>query len=126
MSEDKEKTTNALTGQALLGKVKELRNLPKEEKAKACGYSAVTKNGERVNMMAFLNALIDAKGIKLDPPGSGEGRKGRGPSYRVGVQSNGNLLIGAVYTQQMKLKPGDKLEVNIGRKNINLKQVGQE
>ena len=39
----------------------------KEEKAKACGYYAITKNGlERVNMMKFLNALIDAEGIDLD------------------------------------------------------------
>ncbi|NER39610.1 MAG: AbrB family transcriptional regulator [Oscillatoria sp. SIO1A7] len=124
MLEEKEKTTNALTGQALLGKVKELKNLPKEEKAKTCGYYTVTKGGiERVNMMAFLNALIDAEGIELDPPA--QGRKGRVPSYRVGVQSNGNLLIGAAYTQQMNLKPGDKLEITIGRKNTNLKQVGQ-
>ncbi|MDJ0634854.1 MAG: AbrB family transcriptional regulator, partial [Xenococcaceae cyanobacterium MO_188.B29] len=52
-----------LIGQELLSKVKELGNLSKEEKARECGYYTVTKNGvERVNMMKFLNALIDAEG----------------------------------------------------------------
>jgi hypothetical protein len=53
-----------LEGEMLIKKVKELGNLSKEEKARACGYYTVTKNGvERVNMMKFLNALIDAEGL---------------------------------------------------------------
>jgi hypothetical protein len=57
------KTTNPepLTGLELIEKVKQLGNLSKEEKARECGYYTMTKNGiERVNMMKFLNALIDA------------------------------------------------------------------
>lgn len=127
MSEEKEKTITPLTGQALIDKVKELKNLSKDEKAKECGYYTVTKNElERVNMMAFLNALIDAEGIELDGPGSGDGRGGRSPSYRITVQSNGNLLIGAAYTKKMSLKPGDEFEITLGRKHIHLKQVGEE
>ena len=61
-----------LEGQALLEKVRELGNLSKEEKARACGYYTVTKNDvERVNMMKFLNALIDAEGIELDSKANG-------------------------------------------------------
>ncbi|XTZ19794.1 MAG: AbrB family transcriptional regulator, partial [cyanobacterium endosymbiont of Rhopalodia fuxianensis] len=61
-----------LTGTALVEKVKELGNLGKEEKARACGYYTQTKNGiERVNMMKFLNALIDAEGIELDSSSEG-------------------------------------------------------
>ena len=120
----KTKTPNALTGEDLLKKVKELANLSKEEKARACGYYTVTKNGlERVNIMKFLNALIDAEGIDLDGSSNGAGRGGRTASYRISVQTNGNLLIGAAYTKQMDLKPGDEFEISLGRKHIHLKQV---
>jgi hypothetical protein len=114
-----------LTGEDLLKKVKELEKSSKEEKAKASGYYTVTKNGlERVNMMAFLNALIDAEGITLDSTGSGSGRRGgRQASYRITVQSNGNLLIGSAYTKQMNLNPGDEFEITVGRKHIHLKQI---
>lgn len=114
-----------LTGEALLKKVKELGNLSKEEKAKACGYYSTTKDGtERVSMMKFLNALIDAEGIELDgKTRNGNGRGGRSASYRISVQSNGNLLIGSAYTKQMDLKPGDEFEISLGRKHIHLKQI---
>lgn len=116
-----------LTGDLLLQKVKDLGTLSKEEKARACGYSAQTKNGiERVNMMKFLNALIDAEGIELDSTSEGQGRGGRSASYRISVQSNGNLLIGSAYTKKMGLAPGDEFEITLGRKHIRLKQVGVE
>ena len=118
-----------LTGKDLLKKVQQLKNASKEDKAKACGYYTVTKNSlERVNMMAFLNALIDAEGISLDSTGNGEGRGGGGgrqASYRITVQSNGNLLIGYAYTKQMNLSPGDEFEISLGRKHIHLKQVDE-
>ncbi|KPQ40333.1 MAG: AbrB family transcriptional regulator [Phormidium sp.] len=118
---------NALTGNELLDKVRALGSLPKEEKARECGYYTVTKNGvERVNMMKFLNALIDAEGIELDSKQPSNGRGGRSASYRISVQSNGNLLIGAAYTKQMGLNPGDEFEISLGRKHIHLKQVGAE
>ena len=114
-----------LTGTALVDKVKELGDLSKEEKARACGYYTQTKNGiERVNMMKFLNALIDAEGIELDSNAEGQGRGGRSASYKISVQSNGNLLIGSAYTNQMGLKSGDEFEISLGRKHIHLKQVG--
>ena len=74
-------------------------------------------------MMKFLNALIDAEGIKLDGKQNGSGRGGRSASYRISVQSNGNLLIGAAYTKQMDLQPGDEFEISLGRKHIHLRQV---
>ena len=115
-----------LTGTALVEKVKELGNLGKEEKARACGYYTQTKNGiERVNMMKFLNALIDAEGIELDSSSEGQGRGGRSASYRISVQSNGNLLIGSAYTKKMGLQPGDEFEITLGRKHIHLKQVDE-
>lgn len=123
----KKKKIEPLTGEELLQKVKELENLSKEEKAKACGYYTVTKNGiERVNMMKFLNALIDAEGIELDSTANANGRGGRSASYRISVQSNGNLLIGSAYTKQMGLKPGDEFEITLGRKHIRLKQLDED
>ncbi len=123
----KKKKVEPLTGELLVKKVKELDSLSKEEKAKQCGYYTVTKNGvERVNMMKFLNALIDAEGIELDGKVGQNGRGGRSASYRISVQSNGNLLIGAAYTKQMELQPGDEFEISLGRKHIHLKQIDQE
>jgi len=114
-----------LTGEALLQKVKELEHLSKEDKAKACGYSTVTKNGQdRVNLMKFYNSIMDATGGNLDSKGVGRG--GRSASYRVSVQRNGNLLIGSAYTNQMGLKPGDELEIRLGRKHIHLRQIDDE
>ncbi len=125
MASDTQK--NPLIGKALLQKVKELDDLSKEEKAKACGYYTVTKSGgERVNMMKFLNALIEAEGIQLDSASDGGGRGGRSASFRITVQSNGNLLIGSTYTKQMGLEPGDEFEISLGRKHIRLRQLNVE
>lgn len=113
-----------LTGPELIQKVKDLGALNKEDKARECGYFTETKNGiERVNMMKFLNALIDAEGIELDSTLNGQGRGGRSASYRISVQSNGNLLIGSAYTKKMNLQAGDEFEITLGRKHIHLKQV---
>ncbi|MBD1832790.1 AbrB family transcriptional regulator [Trichocoleus sp. FACHB-90] len=124
---NKKKKIETLTGETLVKKVKELENLSKEEKARACGYYTVTKSGvERVNMMKFLNALIDAEGIELDGKQNGNGRGGRSASYRISVQSNGNLLIGSAYTKQMGLQSGDEFEISLGRKHIHLRQLDRE
>ena len=123
----KHKKIEPLIGEELLKKVKELETISKDDKAKQCGYYTVTKNGiERVNMMKFLNALIDAEGIQLDSSPSANGRGGRSASYRIGVQSNGNLLIGAAYTKQMNLQPGDEFVITLGKKHIRLRQVDPE
>ena len=113
-----------LKGKALLRKVKETEQLSPEEKAKVCGYYTVTKNGvTRVNMMKFYKALSDAAGIQIESTQTGNGRGGRSASYRITVQSNGNLLIGSAYTKQMGLEPGDEFEISLGRKHIKLTQL---
>ncbi len=123
----RKKKNEPLTGEALLDKVKELELYSKEQKAKECGYYTITKNDVvRVNMMKFLNALLEAKEIEIDGQQSGNGRGGRSASYRISVQANGNLLIGAAYTKKMELQPGDEFEISLGRKHIRLKQVDSE
>ncbi|MDZ4878566.1 MAG: hypothetical protein CLLPBCKN_008001 [Chroococcidiopsis cubana SAG 39.79] len=66
-------------------------------------------------MMKFLNALIDAEGIELDSTSNSNGRGGRSASYRISVQSNGNLLIGSAYTKQMGLQQGDEFVITLGK-----------
>jgi hypothetical protein len=113
-----------LTGKALLQKVKELSHLPRRETAKRCGYYTVTKNSQtRVNLTDFYDALLVAKGLPLDPEGTKDGR-GREPTYRVSVHKNGQIVIGAAYTQAMGLKPGDEFEIKLGYKHIRLIQLG--
>lgn len=121
------KKSEPLTGSALLNQVKELDTLSAEEKAKQCGYFTVTKDGsQRVSMMKFMNALLDAEGIELDSKSNGNGRGGRSASYRISVQANGNLLIGSTYTEKMELNPGDEFEISLGRKHIHLKQISDD
>ncbi len=111
----------ALTGEALLQKVKELDHLSEEEKARACGYTTLTRTGKnRVNRMRFFKALMEAGGTVN---GKNSGRGGRSASYRVSVQKNGNLLIGSIYTQRMGLQPGDELEIHLRRKYIQLRPI---
>ncbi len=115
-----------LTGIDLLKKVKKLGNISREKKALECGYYTIGNDDQkRVNMIKFLNALMEAEGIKLDTTTS-ENKKsnaGRIANHRISVQSNGNLLIGSAYTKKMGLKPGDEFEISLGRKNIHLKQI---
>ncbi len=123
----KKKKFEPLTGEDLVKKVKELGNLSKEEKARECGYETLTKKGvPRVNMMKFFNALLEAEGVELDSTANGNGRGGRSASYRISVQSNGNLLIGSAYTKKMGLEPGEEFEITLGRKHIHLKQIDEE
>jgi bifunctional DNA-binding transcriptional regulator/antitoxin component of YhaV-PrlF toxin-antitoxin module len=118
--------TAPLTGKALLQKVKELSHLPRRETAKRCGYYTVTKNDQtRVNLTDFYDAVLAAKGVPLDPEGTKDGR-GREPTYRVSVHKNGQIVIGATYTQAMGLQPGDEFEIKLGYKHIHLKQVDSD
>lgn len=118
-----ETATTPIRGKALLKKAKELSNLPRRELAKACGYYTTTKGGEtRVNLTEFYDALLEAKGIALDPEAKTD-RRGREASYRVSVHKNGQLVIGSNYTQAMGLKPGDEFEIKLGYKHIHLIQV---
>ncbi|MDX2100728.1 MAG: AbrB family transcriptional regulator [Leptolyngbyaceae cyanobacterium bins.59] len=115
--------TAPLVGKALLQKIKELSDIPVREKAKRCGYYTTSKNNQvRVNVADFYSALLEARGIALSPEGSKDGR-GREPTYRVSVHKNGQIVIGATYTQAMGLKPGDEFEIKLGYKHIHLIQI---
>ncbi len=113
-----------LRGKALLQKINELSHLSKRESAQACGYYE-TKDGQiKVNLADFYDALLEARGISLNPEGSKDGR-GREPTYRVSVHKNGQIVIGSTYTQAMGLKPGDEFVIKLGYKHIRLEQIGR-
>ncbi len=115
-----------LTGKELLAKVKGMSG-NKSAKAEACGYYTETKNGvRRINLMAFMNALLEAEGVLQKETEESENGPGRSPSYKITVQANGQLLVGSAYTKQMGLKPGDWFEISLGRKHIKLKQVDDD
>lgn len=117
------KSKEVLTGKALLAKVKENDGLTKRELAKECGYYTVGKEGQtRVSLAEFYDALLAAKGIQLEPEKSADGR-GREASYTLTVHKNGQIVIGAAYTQEMGLKSGDEFTIKLGYKHIHLKQL---
>ncbi len=124
MSETINASPTPLRGKALLQKVKELSDIPRREKAKRCGYYTVTKktNQVRVNLAEFYDAVLEAKGTRIDPDGAKDGR-GREPTYRVSVHQNGQIVIGSTYTQSMGLQPGDEFEIKLGYKHIRLQQL---
>ncbi|ABW32264.1 AbrB family transcriptional regulator [Acaryochloris marina] len=128
MPKKTKKQSKPLAGQALLTKVKALNDLTREEKAKACGYYKIAKSGtERINVMAFLNAVLDAEGMDLDAQVKRNKKMGgRQPNYRISVQSNGKLLVSSAYTKKMELQPGDELEIALGRKHIHLRLKTEE
>jgi hypothetical protein len=89
-----------LTGKALKTKLKELSHLKKSETAKACGYYSVAKDGTvKVNLTKFYDAVLQSQGINIDDKPKADGR-GREASYRATVHQNGQILIGAAYSQR--------------------------
>lgn len=120
------KNKESLTGKELLGKVKENDGLTKRELARECGYYTVGKDGQvRVNLAEFYDALLSAKGIQLEPEKSKDGR-GREASYTVTVHKNGQIVIGAAYTQEMGLNTGDEFQIKLGYKHIRLVKLDGE
>ena len=119
-----------LTGPDLLSKVKELGDVSRSDLVRACGYVSGKKDGgDRLNITAFYEALLDAKGVSLGEGGKGSGGRGR-PGwqfrYATKVQFNGNLLVGKAYTAMLGLKPGDAFEIKLGRNQVRLVPVGGE
>lgn len=99
----KHKKIEPLVNEELIRKVEELGDLNRAEKAKACGYYTTTKNGiERVNMVRFLNALVDAKGIESNENGKAI------DSCLVSVQSANSTSSNQIVKVNRIDKPTDK------------------
>jgi hypothetical protein len=110
-----------LTGKALLQKVKELSHLAKRETAKQCGYIKTSASGGvRTDLSGFYDAVLSAKGVKLDE--TSRDTRGKVATYKATVHKNGQLLIGSAYTKGMGLKEGDVFTIKLGYKHIHLIQ----
>ena len=113
-----------LTGKALLKRFAELEGMKKSDQAKACGYVKRSRTGkDQARLSAFMNALLEAKGVYLDSRKSSTGKQGSSLSYRVQVQRNGLLMIGGGYTKKMGLKPGQSFEVHLRRQGLQLVSI---
>jgi AbrB-like transcriptional regulator len=114
-------TGTALTGKALLQKVKEFSHLAKRETAKQCGYVKTSASGGvRTDLSGFYDAVLAAKGVKLDE--TSRDTRGKVATYKATVHKNGQLLIGSAYTKGMGLKEGDVFAIKLGYKHIHLIQ----
>jgi hypothetical protein len=110
-----------LTGKALLQKIKELSHLAKRETAQQCGYVKMsTSGGVRTDLSGFYDAVLSAKGVKLDE--TSRETRGKVATYKATVHKNGQLLIGSAYTKGMGLKEGDVFTIKLGYKHIHLIQ----
>lgn len=119
-------SSSPLTGKTLLQKVDQLSHLSRRELARQCGYVTQTKTGkQRVNLTGFYDAILAAKGMKLDPNAS-QDRRGREATYKARVHQNGQLIIGPAYTQRLGAEPGDEFEIKLGYKHIQLKRVSSD
>lgn len=113
-----------LTGEVLLKRVSELADLPREQKARLCGYSKVAPNGTTlIDVMQFMIAILEAKGISVDSTTEDQKNEGWSTSYRVKVQSNNSIILNSTYTKLLDLQPHDELEVSLGRNHIQLKSM---
>jgi AbrB-like transcriptional regulator len=110
-----------LTGKALLQRVKELAHLAKRETAKQCGYVKTSASGGiRTDLSGFYDAVLAAKGVKLDE--TSRDSRGKVATYKATVHKNGQLLIGSAYTKGMGLQEGDTFTIKLGYKHIHLIQ----
>lgn len=121
---------DALTGTALVNKVKELKakGATKGETARACGYTIIKANGkEGTNFSGFYEELLLAHGMINERRKRGSGEPGRPLSYRTKVLSNvGHVVVGARYLKQIGVEEGDVLQISINRGKITLAPIGSE
>ena len=96
-----------LTGPALLNKAAELDGKSKSEQARACGYIALTKEGkERVDVPAFLEAMLEANGHSFAPA-----RPRRTANGLLTVSKANSLSVGKAYLSKLGAVTGDTYKV---------------
>ena len=100
-------TVIQLTGPALLAKVKELGQAPRDQIAIACGY--VNKAGKPA-FTAFYEALNNAHGLNLAPVAA-KPKKGKPLSFSAKVAKSGTVPIAAGYTSLLGLEPEDRVTI---------------
>jgi hypothetical protein len=111
-----------LTGSDLLSFVNDHKGAGKTELVRGAGYVSTKKDGsERLNFTAFYEALLEARGVSLDP--QERAKPGRSLSYETKVQFNGNLLIGKGYVAEAGFNPGDVFSIKATRGGFYLRPL---
>jgi hypothetical protein len=108
--------TPRLTGPALLNKAAELDGKSKSEQARACGYLALTKEGkERVDVPAFLEAMLEANGHSFAPT-----RPRRVATGVLTVSKTNTISVGKAYLSKIGAVTGDTYKVEFDNDMICL------
>ncbi|MCP9848461.1 AbrB-like transcriptional regulator [Cyanobium sp. Morenito 9A2] len=88
------------------------------------GYVSTGKDGgAALTVTALHEALLEARGVEPDVSGK-VGRGGRRLSSIATVQGKGSPLIGTASTALWDLRPGDEVEIKIGRQQTRLIPAG--
>lgn len=110
-----------LTGKVLIKFVKDNPNLSKMDSAREAGYMRETRNGNIVpDPDRFYAALLEAHGTPV-----GSARAGRAVSYEAHVNNNGALAVGAAYTKEFGVGPGDEFSIELQDDGIFLRLTGR-
>lgn len=97
----------------LLAAIRDFKHLSDREQAIQCGYVSETKNGQQqVQMLEFMTAIV--KAAKLKPDAINQDTR---LSYRVSVQTNNTVLVGASYIKKLGMEKGDIFDIRIDPKN---------
>lgn len=110
-----------LTGAALLQKIQEMGDAPRDQLAITCGY--VNKAGKPAYSM-FQEAILQAKGVSLAPPSTArKASRGKQPSYEVTINKQGVAPVGGAYTSLLGWAAGDKLRIAVDGGRISLERI---
>ena len=109
-----------LTGIKLVEFVRENEGLTQSELAAKAGYVKVVAGGkEQVLIKKFMDALLAARGITI----SATKRRGKRANFRTAVHKTGIILLGATYSSEWGLEPGDQLDILLEDDGIRLVPV---
>ena len=105
-----------LQGTELIAKIKSMADASRSELVRECGYISTINGKERLNYTSFYEALLNAKGVDLKP----KKRMGRKLTHKTKVQSDGKVIVGSAYIENMNLDPGTVFDIEVGRTKVVL------
>lgn len=105
-----------LQGTELIAKIKSMADVSRSELVRECGYISTINGKERLNYTSFYEALLNAKGVDLKP----KKRMGRKLTHKTKVQSDGKVIVGSAYIENMNLDPGTVFDIEVGRTKVVL------
>lgn len=111
-----------LVGTALLDFVETNEGCTENELAEAAGYTKLVAGKNLVQVKAFTNALLEAKGVCI----KSKTRGGKTAPFKTTVHQSGIVLLGKTYGEKFNLQPGDELEIQLLDDSIKLTPTGKK